>query len=318
MPNDEAASPVEALSAHFACPGCRSPLARTSPTSVRCPQDGMEFQRVDGIWGLLAPERKPHFDRFIREYEAIRRAEGRGSQTDNYYRALPFEDRSGRFAGDWRIRAISFRAFLREVLEPFEGRRNAPLKVLDLGAGNGWLSYRLAQRGHAVAAVDLGVNREDGLGAHVHYDAGFLPVQAEYDRVPFVDGLFDLAIFNASFHYSPDYRTTLAEAARVLAPEGQLVILDTPVYHDPRSGLEMIRERQARFLRAYGFPSDALPSENYLTYGRLEELGSGLGIRWRLSRPFYGARWAIRPWLARLRRRREPAAFLVIVGGGAV
>jgi hypothetical protein len=31
-------------------------------------------------------------------------------------------------------------------------------------------------------------------------------------------------------------------------------------------------------------------------------------------RPDYGLRWAIRPWMARLRRRREPASFRVIVG----
>jgi SAM-dependent methyltransferase len=314
VPEIDRTDSAEDLAGHFICPNCHSPLERVTATSARCPVEAREFQMVDGVWGLLSPERRPQFERFTREYETVRRAEGRGSQTDDYYRALPFEDRSGRFADDWRIRAISFSAFVQEVLEPFEAERPLPLKILDLGAGNGWLSYRLTLRGHRLAALDLGTNREDGLGAYARYEVRFLPIQAEFDRVPFEDGFFDLAIFNASFHYSVDYGTTLAEALRVLSPQGLVVILDTPIYRDGRSGEEMVRERQAQFRARYGFPSDALPSENYLTYRRLDELGAEAGIRWRLVRPFYGLRWAIRPWLARLRRRREPAAFRVIVG----
>jgi SAM-dependent methyltransferase len=315
VPAIDRADAAEDLAAHFICPSCHSPLERISSTLARCPVEAREFQRVDGVWGFLPPERRPVFERFTREYEAIRRAEGRGSPTDGYYRALPFEDRSGRFADDWRIRAISFRTLLREVIEPFEAERKSPLRILDLGAGNGWLSYRLTQRGHRLAALDLGINREDGLGAHARYGVRFLPIQAEFDRIPFEDGLFDLAIFNASFHYSVDYGPTLAEALRVVSPKGgMVVILDTPIYRDGRSGEAMVQERQAQFRARYGFPSDALPSENYLTYRRLHELGDRAGVRWRVVSADYGLRWAIRPWVARLRRRREPAAFRMIVG----
>ena len=85
----------------------------------------------------------------MRDYESIRRAEGRGSDDPAYYRALPFEDLTDRFRSDWQIRATSFRALVRHVLEPAEARQRGPLRVLDLGAGSGWLSNRLAQRGHA-------------------------------------------------------------------------------------------------------------------------------------------------------------------------
>jgi SAM-dependent methyltransferase len=314
VPGEDTRRGYEDLAAHFACPACGGPLEQASKLAVRCPRDRLTFERVEGIWRFLTPERLAFYDRFIHEYEAVRHAEGRAFRHDADYRALPFEDRSGRFVEDWRIRAASYRAFVRRVLEPVEKRQPRHLRILDLGAGNGWLSYRISQRGHAVAAADLMINREDGLGAHTRYDAGFLPLQAEYDRVPFRDGLFDLVIYNASFHYSTDYRLSLREAMRVLSAEGQVVILDTPVYHDSGSGEEMVRERQALFHRCYGFPSDALPSENYLTYRRLEDLRVDLAVRWRFVRPFYGLRWALRPVAARARQRREPAAFLVIVG----
>jgi SAM-dependent methyltransferase len=297
----------------LACPRCRSPLELATPDAVRCPSDDLRFPRVDGIWRCLLPERAPHFAQFMREYETVRRGEGRGSDAPAYYRALPFRDLSGRFAADWRIRAVSYRAFVRHVLTPFERRNRRPLRILDLGAGNGWLSYHLARRGHCLAAVDLQTNRVDGLGAHAHYDAGFLAVQAEFDRLPFAAGQADVLVYNASFHFSEGYTNTLHEALRVLDPAGQIVILDSPIYTDPRSGEQMVREREAQFRKAFGFPSNALPSENFLTTARLSELAAALGLRWRSLVPFYGWRWAVRPFITRLRGNRQPARFAVLV-----
>jgi ubiquinone/menaquinone biosynthesis C-methylase UbiE len=202
----------------------------------------------------------------------------------------------------------------RQVLQQLESARGRALDVLDLGAGNGWLSYRLASRGHRLAAVDLLVNPLDGLGAYVHYDVSFTPVQAEFDRLPLAKDRADLVIFNGSLHYAVNYETTLGEALRVLRDDGLLVIMDSPVYHDPTSGKQMIQEREVAYAKAYGFPSDAMPSEGFLSYARLEELAHGLGIRWQFVEPYYGWRWALRPWWARLRGHREPAKFLVAVG----
>ena len=70
-----------------------------------------------------------------------------------------------------------------------------------------------------------------------------VPVQATIDRVPFAGGSVDLAIFNASLHYSADYAATIAEVLRVLRPGGRVVLLDSPFYRDPASGARMVRER---------------------------------------------------------------------------
>lgn len=298
----------------LACPRCRAPLVPDGDDAVRCPVEGDRFPNEDGIWRFLLPEREARFAQFMAEYAAVRRAEGRGDDDPSFYRALPFHDLTGRFVDDWRIRAVSYQALVNRVLPPLETRWRRPLRILDLGAGNCWLSYRLARRGHTVVAVDLLTDLRDGLGAYVHYDAVFTPVQAEFDRLPFADGQADLVIFNASLHYSPDYATTLREVLRVLGPDGQVVILDSPVYRDARSGEQMLREREADFKRRFGFPSNSLPSEGFLTVARLDSLAAALGLRWRTHEPWYGWHWALRPWKARLRGRREPARFLVITG----
>jgi SAM-dependent methyltransferase len=281
---------------------------------LRCPNDDVVFEQRDGIWRFLTPEREAHFAQFTSEYQQVRTAEGRGSIDAAYYRALPFADLSGRFTTDWSIRTRSFDTFIKKVFQPIERAAQRPLLILDLGAGNGWLSYRLARRGHLAAAIDLLTNPQDGLGAYVHYDAAFTPVQAEFDRLPFDTAQFDLAIFNASLHYTVDYTATLREALRVLQPGGQIVVLDSPVYRSGESGAQMVREREAAFTRKYGFPSNALPSENYLTQQRLHNLAETLHVRWQIIQPFYGWHWQLRPLIARLRGRREPARFAVIVG----
>jgi SAM-dependent methyltransferase len=298
----------------FACPLCQGPLEAPAPDERCCPADGSSYRRIDGIWHFLTSERAQYFRQFIREYSTVRRAEGRGASEPHFYRALPYEDRTGNFAADWRIRARSFDSLLKSVLAPLEAQRTAPLRLLDLGAGNGWLSYRLAQRGHAVAAIDLLTDPFDGLGVYQHYDARFTPVQADFDHLPFSADQADLAIFNASFHYATDYPTTLKEVLRVLRSSGQVVIMDSPVYRDGSSGARMVKERERRFRGTYGFASDALPSESYLTYDRLSQLGEALGLVWRFIRPFYGWRWALRPLKARILGHREPARFLLVVG----
>ncbi len=298
----------------FACPICRAPLTPLDVLRQRCPADETIYECCDGVWRFLTPDRLAYYEPFMHEYQIVRRAEGRGSTAAAYYRALPFADLSGKFTTDWQIRARSFLAFQRDVLAPLERDRQRSLRIIDLGAGNGWLSYHLARRGHLVAAVDLLINALDGLGAHIHYDTTFTPVQAEFDRLPFVEHQADLIVFNASLHYSTHYEITLAEALHVLRPAGLLVILDSPVYRSAGSGAQMVREREAAFTRAYGFPSNALSSENYLSTRRLNDLAAQLHLRWKIIQPFYGWRWRLRPIKAWLLRRREPARFAVIVG----
>jgi SAM-dependent methyltransferase len=296
----------------YICPVCHTRLTPSDQNTLCCPVDQLSFPKVDGIRRFLLPERLTFYERFMQDYEAIRQKEGRGATNSAYYQTLPFRDLSGKFSAAWRIRARSYQVFRDLILHPFESSSIRPLKIIDLGAGNGWLSNRLAQQGHQVAAVDIITNSYDGLGTWIYYETTYEPIQAEFDRLPFADAQCDLIIFNASFHYSTNFETTLCESLRVLKPKGQLVILDTPIYHNPSSGLQMVQERESYFQRQYGFPSNSLPSENYLTDDRLESLGNQLGVQWKTFQPNYGLRWKLRPWLARVRRQREPARFMVV------
>jgi SAM-dependent methyltransferase len=294
------------------CPECRGALDRPVNGRLRCPSDGHEFPVVDGIPRLITDERFEGYRRFLDEYETVRTAEGRGVADEAGYRALPFADLDGRHRGEWRIRAVSFHAMMELVVAPMAAEATRPLTIADLGAGTTWMSRRLAIPGHRVVAVDLDTDPADGLGARVFSEHDFDAVQAEFDRLPVPDGVCDLAVFNGAVHYSTDPAATLAEALRVLRPGGAVVILDTPVYRSEAAGREMVAERQEAFRERFGFASDSVACRGFLTFSELEELAVALGLEWRCHRPFFGWRWALRPVWAKIRRRREPATFLVL------
>src|SRR5581483_4015429 len=106
-----------------------------------------------------------------------------------------------------------------------------------------------------------------------------------FDRLPFPNDEADVAVFNASLHYSTDYGVTLREALRVLSPQRIVVIMDSPVYRQAGSGAQMVRERTGAFERRYGFRSDSVPAEHFLTTDRLAELAHDLALRWQPYAP---------------------------------
>jgi ubiquinone/menaquinone biosynthesis C-methylase UbiE len=297
----------------WACPICRSALSMEAD-GADCTACGAPYERRDGIAHFLPAPRAAVLAPFIEQYETVRRHEGWGRPDGAYYRALPDVPPDDPNRAIWSLRQRTFRTFLDRVLAPLEAPAARPLRVVDLGAGNGWLAYRLARRGHYVAAVDLKTDAMDGLGACRHYDAPLWPVRAEFDRLPFGEAQFDLAVFNGSIHYTADYASTLEEALRVVRPGGPVVLLDSPCYPDAESGQQMVREREARFIETFGFASDGLDRESFLTESRMDELATLLGLRWERHTPFYGWRRMLGPGLARLRGRRAPASFALLVG----
>ena len=306
------------------CPECLISIGPISDgdhghhsVSIECDCCGNAARRENGVWRMLSHSSRLRLRTFLREYEGIRRAEGRGSTHPAFYLALPFADLTGNFADQWRIRGRSYRYFERQLLPLLEERHGNSFRALDIGAGNCWLSYRLALHGHRPVAVDLCTNAYDGLEAADHY-ATVLPkffarIEAEMNCLPVDDAQFDVAIYNASFHYSTDYERTLREALRCLRPGGTILIIDSPTYQLARSGETMRSERREAFEAKFGTRGDSLPTGDYLTPEIMNEL-SGLGIRWTRHLAWYGIRWQLRPAIAYVKRRREPSQFYLYEG----
>lgn len=253
--------------------------------------------------------------RFRAEYGAHRAAEGRGAGGTAELLALPYL-RTGPTAAQWAIRSRTYDAFAARVLAPMAREAGRPLRILDLGAGNGWLCYRATLLGHDATAVDVRDDAVDGLGAAAGYDAHlprpFGRVAASFGDLPMADGSYDLAVFNAALHYALDLAATLREAARVVRRGGRLVILDSPFYRRARDGDAMIAEKHRHAAARFGGRADALtalPFIEYLTPDGLASASAPLGLRWRRHRVRYPLAYEARPFVAILKRRRPPSRF---------
>ncbi len=290
----------------LACPICHTPLQSTSSDEQRCPSDGAVYQRRDDIWRFLIAEDVAHLQKFFNDYLTVRRAEGWGADRADYYRSLPHVDKDHPQHAIWQAREQNFVRLMALIGD------SAPAMILDIGAGNGWLCNHLAERGYTVAALDLLDDRLDGLGAKVNYTSHFDAYQANFDRLPFEGDQFDWVIFNAALHYATDIDQTLREAKRVLKERGRLVIMDSPVYSDVKSGRQMIAERETHFAQKYGFDRE-LGAIGFLTPSIVSRAANEVGLIVRQSLLTENHQQRLRRIWTRIRVKREGAHFPLIV-----
>ncbi len=120
-------------------------------------------------------------------------------------------------------------------------------RVLDIGTGTGRLLEVLAPRVHSGLGIDasramLALARarlaRTGLG-HVSVR------QADMYRLPLAGG-FDVVVLQMVLHYAEDPPAALAEAARVLAPGGRLIVVDL-ARHDRTAMLGRLAHRWPGF-----------------------------------------------------------------------
>jgi ubiquinone/menaquinone biosynthesis C-methylase UbiE len=129
-------------------------------------------------------------------------------------------------------------------------KRLRPNRTLDLGCGGGHASYAAAAAGVGhVVAYDLsdemlGVVR----GEAVERGLNNLAIQqGSVDSLPFADASFELVVSRYSAHHWLRIEASIREAARVLAPEGTLVVIDavapeTPLYDTALQTIELLRD----------------------------------------------------------------------------
>lgn len=303
-------SAVRSPSIGLRCPHCHDFLIALSYRSLRrtnsgahCSNCGAAFEQDRGIWQALPKSRQDHFAAFREATELA----GAGSDHPDFYLALPFCDLTKNHKRQWAIRAKTFRHFERVILAEIAAEGEPPLTILDLGAGNGWMSHRLARLGYRPVAVDVLANSWNGLGAASHYRPElpelFPRFQAEFDNLPFADGQFDCAIFNASFHYSEGFDRTIAEAVRCLRPGGVLIIADSPTF--PVEGWMPGSEQRTTECdqEELGLCAGLLADREYMTPQRLIALEVLHDLEWSTYRCWYGFGWASRSWFAKWGRK---------------
>ena len=133
-----------------------------------------------------------------------------------------FDELAGRFGRDY-VPGRSWKGLSEMLLKLLP-----PMRIADIGAGEGTLSLLLAQRAEHVIGID---NAEK----MVEYAAGVAKRSrvrnvefrlGDLEDLPIPDASVDLALFSQSLHHAIHPQKAVHEAARILKPGGRIVILD--------------------------------------------------------------------------------------------
>jgi ArsR family transcriptional regulator len=146
------------------------------------------------------------------------------------------------------------------------------LKVADLGCGEGYLTIEAARWAARVIAVDrsdLVLQRARAL-ARRRRVSNVIWKKGELEKLPIKDAVVDVAMLSQALHHAHSPARAVAEAARVTAPGGRVLVLDLRTHHE-----EWVRSKLGD--RRLGFDDDEL--KRMLAAAGLEDVKVGVGAR---------------------------------------
>lgn len=104
----------------------------------------------------------------------------------------------------------------------------APATVVDMGCGEGEIALPLARLGHRVLAVDSSPRMLQTFRKRLDQEGieGVTLYEGDVEALPLEDDCGSLVLLSQILHHAPRPEAALAEAARVCAPGGRVVVLD--------------------------------------------------------------------------------------------
>jgi ArsR family transcriptional regulator len=221
------------------------------------------------LWAMLERE----FDRAAAD--VMVRADEARLQEVLRLRKENFETHAGRDARDARqlMPGRSWAAWSRAL-----GLLLPPLKVADLGCGEGYLTIEAARWALRVIAVD----RSEAVLARARALARRRRVsnviwkKGELEKLPLRNASVDVALLSQALHHADEPARAVAEAARITAPGGRVLVLDLRAHQE-----EWVRAELGD--RRLGF--EDLELKRILTGAGLRDVRVGVGAR-KVGDPF--------------------------------
>jgi ArsR family transcriptional regulator len=152
------------------------------------------------------------------------------------------------------------------------------MRVADLGCGEGYLTIEASRWASRVFAIDRSpaVLRRARALASRRRVTNIIWKRGELERLPLRDACVDVALLSQALHHAAEPGRALAEAARVVAPGGRVLVLDLRE-HDQAWVTDRLGDQWL------GFSTDALRA--LLEGAGLTAVNVGIGAR-RTGDPF--------------------------------
>lgn len=200
------------------CPECRKDLTLASET-LSCP-DGHRFPVVNGV------------PRFVQHELNADQARTRDSFGYEWTRLYP---QHGQTPQEFQAERDIFLEYTRTVPSDFRGKL-----VLDAGCGNGRYAKLVNDWGARVVAVDISAAVE-AAAKNVAGRPDIAVVQADFFKLPFREGVFDIVYSVGVLHHTPDALGAFKKLQRLVKPGGFFSIFvhgqGNRVHHAVNKGL---------------------------------------------------------------------------------
>ncbi len=243
---------------------------------------------------VYVPDRlRPHSG-FENNYIELRRREQR-LYNDEELLQLPLVRAGHVHRAEWQLRKRSCNRLL-YYLE----KKEKPLRILEVGCGNGWLSHRLAALpGSKLIGLDINFTELQQAARVFSHIPNLLFMYGDIEAGLLDDLSFDIILFASCIQYFPSAPGIVASSLRLVKPGGEIHILDSPFYKPAaRAGA---RKRTAAYFRKMGFPAMA---DHYYHHslGELELFGYKFLYRPSVMKQYFLKNENPFPWIC-IRRR---------------
>jgi len=151
---------------------------------------------------------------------------------------------------EWQIRKRSSQRLI-TYLE----QKNRPLKILEIGCGNGWLSSKLSAIANT-KVIGLDINQvEINQAKRVFQKENLEFILGSFNPEMFDGAKFDIVLFAASIQYFQSLKSILQNVLTCLADNGEIHILDTHFYMP--NEIDMAVKRTENYYQIMGYPEMA-------------------------------------------------------------
>lgn len=172
---------------------------------------------------LVSELTRRRFLAFEQHYIDVRSKEGRILSLEEI-RKLPYPDKSDKNYSEWQLRQRS----IRRLVEYINTKQKA-LRILDIGCGNGFMTNLLAGQEHRAVGVDVNLTElKQAVQAFPNARITWYYIDLLNEALP--EDAFDIITFGASFQYFKDPVQALSVCKKLLAPGGEIHIIDSPFY----------------------------------------------------------------------------------------
>ena len=195
---------------------------------------------------------------------------------------------------EWLLRAKTLKRFRQYIRQ-----QKRPLRILDVGCGNGWFSAKLAR---FTEVKVIGINRchsELEQAVRVFNTPNLKFIYADANEDIFLKGSFDMIILNDTIQFFPHFRNLINHLLNYLDEGGEIHIMDSPFYRYD----EVDTAREAAERRFQHIGCDEMMDWYY--FHTLDELDSfdfnyqhnPRKITQKIRRKFSGSSSAPNPWI---------------------